>query len=81
MRQSDNPESQIYKLSPQSLHAEYARWCSGAREFPIDANGFRGLFYIIKAMLDIVMRTSKQGSTQCWLCYLFTEFQKCCRIC
>ena len=73
---ADSPDSQISKLSPQSLHAEYERWCAGAREYPIDVNSFRGLFYTIKAMLDIVMRTSKQGSTQCWLCSLFIEFTK-----
>ena len=71
-----NPVTQISRLSPQSLHKEYERWCDGAREHPIDENCFRGIFYTTKALLQIVMRTSKQGSTQCWLCSLFGEFKK-----
>ena len=73
---ADNPVTQISRLSPQSLHKEYERWCDGAREHPIDENCFRGIFYTTKAQLQIVMRTSKQGSTQCWLCSLFGEFKK-----
>ena len=30
----DNPVAQISRLSPQSLHKEYERWCEGSREHP-----------------------------------------------
>ena len=68
-----NPKAQISKLSAKSLYKQYTAWCKGAREVPLQKDGFRGLFYTIKCSLNIVMRTSKQGSAQCWFCALCKE--------
>ena len=73
---ADSDESQISKLSPKSLYQEYSKWCTQARQYPLQEDGFRGRFYTIMNKLNIVMRTRKHGSKQCWFCGLRIEFRK-----
>jgi hypothetical protein len=71
-----NVKQQISKIVPSSVYIQYTAWCDRARECPIDSDCFRGMFYTIKRKLDIVFRSSKQGSAVCWFCGRLNEIEK-----
>ena len=70
---ADSINAQVSNIGAHALFEQYERWCSEARELPLEENSFRGVFSTIKRSLDIVMRTSKQGSAKCFLCSLLDE--------
>ncbi len=72
---ADSVKAQISKISPDVLFAQYALFAEQAREVPLLQKGFAGLFSMVRS-LDLVMRTSKQGSSECWYCGLLKQFLK-----
>ena len=73
---ADSVKAQISKISPDVLFAQYALFAEQAREVPLLQKGFAGLFSVVRRSLDLVMRTSKQGSSECWYCGLLKQFLK-----
>ena len=73
---ADSVKAQISKISPDVLFAQYALFAEQAREVPLLQKGFAGLFSVVRRNLDLVMRTSKQGSSECWYCGLLKQFLK-----
>ena len=71
---AENPAKQISRIAPSTLYQQYTKWCSEVREVPLQEDGFRGMFSTMLKQLNMVMRTSKKGSAQCWLCALLKEF-------
>jgi hypothetical protein len=69
-------QAQISKISPDVLFAQYALFAEQAREVPLLQKGFAGLFSVVRRSLDLDMRTSKQGSSECWYCGLLKQFLK-----
>jgi hypothetical protein len=67
-------QAQISKISPDVLFAQYALFAEQAREVPLLQKGFAGLFSVVRRSLDLVLRTSKQGSSECWYCGLLKQF-------
>ena len=50
------------------LYPQYEKWCSTAKVYPIQLDGFRGKLSTIKRALDVATRKSKQGSAECPIC-------------
>ena len=73
---ADSPSAQISKLSPGALYGQYTKWADAGNEVPIHPDGFRGVFSTVFQSLNLVMRNSKQGTAQCWVCSLLKEFLK-----
>ena len=65
---SKKHQPSVPKLGASVLYPQYARWCTGASEYPIQRDGFRGKLSTIKRMLDVATRSSKQGSKECPVC-------------
>ena len=69
-------ESSNLKISPDVLFAQSVLFAEQAREVALLQKGFAGRFTVMRRSLELVMRTSKQGSSECWFCGLLKQFLK-----